>query len=224
MPPERNFFGQPQKLSHTTESPLEQAALIENSADLRSKSAVFTNYDGRSRPQFLQLVSSKITMAHECVILADCPGALVELCGISTLERLLRTLQRCGIERATILSSTSERIAEELARPSWPRAQLALALRTRPNGALRIEQIRRHLAGRRSASSRHPRRCRLRQSLIAVARDTKIGRSPGRFGCAVETSTAGGSGPRRIGREGLRCGTVATRLGFDPEWSSRKRD
>src|SRR5439155_7444635 len=28
-----------------------------------------------------------------------------------------------------------------LARPSWPRAQLALTLRTRPNGALRIEQI-----------------------------------------------------------------------------------
>src|SRR6478672_9541240 len=80
-------------------------------------------------------------MAHECVILADCPGALIELCGISTLERLLRTLQRCGIERATILSSTSERIADELARPSWPRAQLALTLRTRPNGALSIEQI-----------------------------------------------------------------------------------
>jgi phosphatidylglycerophosphate synthase len=102
---------------------------------------VFTNYDSRGRPQFLQLVSSKITMAHECVVLADCPGALVELCGISTLERLLRTLQRCGIERATILSSTSERIAEELDRPSWPRAQLALALRTRPNRALKIEQL-----------------------------------------------------------------------------------
>lgn len=80
-------------------------------------------------------------MAHECVVLADCPGALVELCGISTLERLLRTLQRCGIERATILSSASERIAKELARPSWPRAELALILRARPNGTLQIEQI-----------------------------------------------------------------------------------
>ncbi len=167
MPPEINF-GQPQKLSHTTESPWEQAALIENSVDLRSKSAVSTNYDGRSRPQLPQLVSSKITMAYECVILADCPGALIELCGISTLERLLRTLQRCGIERATILSSTSERIAEELAR--------------------------------------------------------KVTRSPGRFSCAVETSTAGGSGPKRTGREILWCGTAATRLGFDPERSSRKRD
>ena len=49
MPPEINF-GQPQELSHTTESPLEQAAWVENSADLRSKSAVFTNYDGRSGP------------------------------------------------------------------------------------------------------------------------------------------------------------------------------
>jgi phosphatidylglycerophosphate synthase len=140
MPPEINF-GQPQNLSHTTESPSEQAAWVENSADLRSKSAVSTNYDGRSRPRFLQLVSSKITMAYECVVLADCPGALIELCGISTLERLLRTLQRCGIERATILSSTSEGIADEMARPSWPRAQLALALRTRPNGALKIEQL-----------------------------------------------------------------------------------
>jgi 1L-myo-inositol 1-phosphate cytidylyltransferase / CDP-L-myo-inositol myo-inositolphosphotransferase len=80
-------------------------------------------------------------MAYQCVVLADCPGALIELCGISMLERLLRTLQRCGIERATILSSTSEPIAEELARPSWPRAELALTLRTRPKGALRIEQI-----------------------------------------------------------------------------------
>src|SRR4030095_11848659 len=134
-------FGQPQELSHTTESPLEQAGLIENSADLRSKSAVFTNYDARAALPLLRLESSKITMANECVVLADCPGALVELCGISTLERLLRTLQRCGIERATILSSTSERIADEMARPSWPRAQLALALRTRPNGALKIEQL-----------------------------------------------------------------------------------
>ena len=120
---------------------MEQAGLIENSADLRSKSAVFTNYDARAALQLLRLESSKITMANECVVLADCPGALVELCGISTLERLLRTLQRCGIEHATILSSASERIAEELARPSWPRAQLALALRTRPNGAVRIEQV-----------------------------------------------------------------------------------
>ena len=43
MPPERTFFGQSQKLSHTTESPSEQAAWVEDSGDLRSKSAVFTS-------------------------------------------------------------------------------------------------------------------------------------------------------------------------------------
>ena len=80
-------------------------------------------------------------MVNECVILADDPSALVELCGISTLERLLRTLQRCGIERATVLSSTPDPIAKELARPSWARAQLHVTLRTRPAGPVRLEQI-----------------------------------------------------------------------------------
>ena len=80
-------------------------------------------------------------MVNECVILADSPGALTELCGISILERLLRTLQRCGIERATVLSSTPDSIAKELARPSWARAELNLTLRTRPAGPMRLEQI-----------------------------------------------------------------------------------
>jgi 1L-myo-inositol 1-phosphate cytidylyltransferase / CDP-L-myo-inositol myo-inositolphosphotransferase len=80
-------------------------------------------------------------MVNECVILADDPSALVELCGISTLERLLRTLQRCGIKRATVLSNTPDRIAKELARPSWARAELQLTLRTRPAGPARLEQI-----------------------------------------------------------------------------------
>jgi phosphatidylglycerophosphate synthase len=80
-------------------------------------------------------------MVNECVILADGPSALVELCGISTLERLLRTLQRCGIKRATVLSSTPDRIAKELARPSWARAQLDVTVRTRPAGPVRVEQV-----------------------------------------------------------------------------------
>ena len=80
-------------------------------------------------------------MISECIILADSPGTLIELCGLSTLERLLRTLQRCGIERATVLSSTPEAIAQELATPSWARAQLQVTLRARPGGAATIEQI-----------------------------------------------------------------------------------
>ena len=80
-------------------------------------------------------------MVNECVILADSPGALIELCGISTLERLLRTLQRCGIKRATVLSSTPDPVAKELARPSWPRTQLNFTVRTRPDGPVKLDQI-----------------------------------------------------------------------------------
>jgi phosphatidylglycerophosphate synthase len=80
-------------------------------------------------------------MISECIILAESPGTLIELCGISTLERLLRTLQRCGIERATVLSSTPKAIAQQLAAPSWARAQLHVTLRARPDGAVTIEQI-----------------------------------------------------------------------------------
>src|SRR5438128_5774150 len=80
-------------------------------------------------------------MAHECVVLADCPGALVELCGISTLERLLRTLQRCGIARVSVLSSTLDLIEAQLAEPCGPRAQLVLTFRHRPAGRVTIDQI-----------------------------------------------------------------------------------
>ena len=80
-------------------------------------------------------------MAVPIVILADDPSALVELCGISTLERLLRTLQRCAVERAIVLSSTPEPIGQALARPSWARAELDLALRSRTAGPATIEQV-----------------------------------------------------------------------------------
>jgi phosphatidylglycerophosphate synthase len=81
------------------------------------------------------------TMAEQCVILADSPSALVELCGISALERLLRTLQRGGLDQAIVLSSTREPIARELARPSWARAGLDLTLQSRAGGPVTIEQI-----------------------------------------------------------------------------------
>ena len=80
-------------------------------------------------------------MVNECVILADSPGALTELCGISTLERLLRALQRCGVKHATVLSSAPEPITNELARPSWARAGLNVTLRSRPSGPVKLDQI-----------------------------------------------------------------------------------
>ena len=57
------------------------------------------------------------------------------------LERLLRTLQRCGIKHITVLTSTPEPIEAELARPSWARAELELSVRTRPAGPVMLEHI-----------------------------------------------------------------------------------
>ena len=80
-------------------------------------------------------------MADQCVILAESPSALIKLCGISILERLLRTLQRCGYKRVIVLSSTPEPVAQELARPSWARAELEVTIRSRPTGPIKIEDI-----------------------------------------------------------------------------------
>src|SRR6266568_4697432 len=81
-------------------------------------------------------------MVDECIILAESPPALVELCGISVLERLLRTLQRCGITRAIILSSTADVIAREVASSSsWAREQIHVTVRSREPGDVTVEQI-----------------------------------------------------------------------------------
>ncbi|MEO6970623.1 MAG: CDP-alcohol phosphatidyltransferase family protein [Chthoniobacterales bacterium] len=64
----------------------------------------------------------------QVLILADAPGALIELCGITLLERLLRTLQRAGVRSATVRSRTPEMIAPELEKNSPPRSEIAVRL------------------------------------------------------------------------------------------------
>ena len=80
-------------------------------------------------------------MVEQCIVLADSPGALVKLCGISTLERLLRTLQRCGYKHAFVSSNTPELIEQKVARPSWPRSELEATTHARPTGPLTIQYI-----------------------------------------------------------------------------------
>ncbi len=95
-----------------------------------------------------------VTAAHspssqrrDAFIAAD-ESALIEICGISLLERLLRNLQRLGIDRAVVLSCSGDRLATHLARPSWARSALEVSvhahdgplsahgLQTRTTGAL----------------------------------------------------------------------------------------
>ena len=81
-----------------------------------------------------------MTTEH-CIILADAPEPLTELCGISILERLLRTLQRCGLKQAFVLSNTPEAIRQELNKPSWARAGLNVIVRARAAGPVLVKDI-----------------------------------------------------------------------------------
>ena len=74
-------------------------------------------------------------------IVADAPGALVELCGISLLERLLRTLQRVGVQEAVIVSSTPDALEKELVRPSRFRSEIAWALQTRQPAPMTFDEV-----------------------------------------------------------------------------------
>ncbi len=62
------------------------------------------------------------------ILIADAPEALVELCGVNLLERLLRILQRLGFRRALVLSTTPEIIGAEVAKRSWAREKVIVHL------------------------------------------------------------------------------------------------
>jgi phosphatidylglycerophosphate synthase len=62
------------------------------------------------------------------ILVADAPEALIELCGVNLLERLLRILQRLGFHRAIVFSGTPEIIEAELAKHSWAREQITAQL------------------------------------------------------------------------------------------------
>jgi len=80
-------------------------------------------------------------MIEECIILADSPGALIELCGISVLERLLRTLQICEVKNAIILSSTPDSIEQHLRRASRSRANVKCTIHARSSGPVTGNQV-----------------------------------------------------------------------------------
>jgi phosphatidylglycerophosphate synthase len=89
----------------------------------------------------LQNADSANKMHHECVIIADAPAALVELCGISVIERLLRTLQRCQLTQAIILTSTPEILEKHLSAPSPFRTGLSMNIQRRSTGPTTVKDI-----------------------------------------------------------------------------------
>lgn len=65
----------------------------------------------------------------------------MELCGITLLERLLRNLQRLGLQEACVLSSGAGEVEKLLARPSWARRDIDLSVSAQPEKALRVRDI-----------------------------------------------------------------------------------
>lgn len=77
----------------------------------------------------------------QLLILADAPNALVELFGISLVERLLRIVERLGFREALIVSKTVDEIAAHLAKPSWARAKVAVNFRARETDPVLISDV-----------------------------------------------------------------------------------
>jgi phosphatidylglycerophosphate synthase len=70
------------------------------------------------------------------ILPADAPEALVELCGVNLLERLLRILQRLGFRHAFVLSTTPEIVGAEVAKRSWAREKVIVDVVSRETGPL----------------------------------------------------------------------------------------
>ena len=75
------------------------------------------------------------------ILVADAPGALMELCGVNLLERLFRILQRLGFRRAIVFSTTPEIVGVELAKRSWAREQITAHLVPRGIGPLTAQLL-----------------------------------------------------------------------------------
>jgi 1L-myo-inositol 1-phosphate cytidylyltransferase / CDP-L-myo-inositol myo-inositolphosphotransferase len=75
------------------------------------------------------------------ILIANAPEALVELCGVSLLERLLRILQRLGFRRALVLSTTPEIIGAEVAKHPWAREKVIVHVVAGPTGPLTLQMV-----------------------------------------------------------------------------------
>jgi phosphatidylglycerophosphate synthase len=63
-------------------------------------------------------------MQRGCIVVAEEPGAFADIAGISVIERLLRTLERCGAGHAVIVSPDTGNIARRVAKQSRARPRM----------------------------------------------------------------------------------------------------
>jgi len=78
------------------------------------------------------------------ILVANAPEALIELCGVNLLERLLRILQRLGFRSAIVFSTTPGIVGAELAKRSWARDQINAHVVSDPIGPLTSQLVLEH--------------------------------------------------------------------------------
>src|SRR5205814_5263880 len=100
--------------------------------ELDCRSSIVIDPHAVGTAQHPQLVSQAMENIVP-IIIADAPEMLIELCGVSLLERLLRILQRLGFRHAIIVSSTPDIVGAELANHSWARENIIEHLDPRAN-------------------------------------------------------------------------------------------
>ena len=77
----------------------------------------------------------------QCLVIAGHAAISGKLCGLSLLERSLRTLQACGFTRALVLTDSEELIAEapRILSPHWTKITCTFSLR--PSGPIAVEHV-----------------------------------------------------------------------------------
>src|SRR5213595_2369389 len=75
------------------------------------------------------------------ILIADAPEALMELCGVNLLERLLRILQLLRFRSAIVFSTTPGIVGAELAKRSWAREKVIVHLISGANGPLTAQLL-----------------------------------------------------------------------------------
>lgn len=77
----------------------------------------------------------------EALVIAGHAALSVKLCGLSLLERSLRTLQACGFTRALIVTDSEEVIADapRILSPHW--TKIACTFSVRPSGPVAVEHV-----------------------------------------------------------------------------------
>jgi 1L-myo-inositol 1-phosphate cytidylyltransferase / CDP-L-myo-inositol myo-inositolphosphotransferase len=75
------------------------------------------------------------------LIVADSPDALTDLCGISLLERMRRTVLQLGFHEAMIFSNSVKAVAAHVANESWHREDVFLTFREHTSAEVTVGDI-----------------------------------------------------------------------------------